>query len=488
MRTQRRVPTIFSLSMLDVLCCGLGAVILLMIVNYWDARRQASHLVQARARVGLTSQQLADAQKELSATQATLREAQAELKDIQARLLASNADLRARLKEREQLLAQLKELEAAARATKDRLAQTEHELSAAVKDLLSSREQQATAQADLAMLTLELTDQQKRLAALQDLLQRTESQRADAEAVARLVPGLKAELSDAQKRLKEAMALAGLVPTLRQERDSALVRVKEMEADLAALRKQADAMGLKLVAAEKQARTVQVEVDALRKLLEGQRLLTGQLEGRLAAAENRFAGVDLSGRRVVLLVDLSGSMGSIDYQTSDPNKWPEVRRTVVQVLRSLPEVEKYQVIVFADAVQFPLGRAGQWLDFDREQSPAELDRALARLQPKGNTNMYVAFEAAFRYRVQGLDTIFLFSDGLPNLGPGLPNPPPRDEAAQAALLGKYVRETIQTRWNTGQPRVKIHAVGFFYESSNLGAFLWALSRENGGSFVGMARP
>ena len=41
---------------------------------------------------------------------------------------------------------------------------------------------------------------------------------------------------------------------------------------------------------------------------------------------------------------------------------------------------------------------------------------------------------------------------------------------------------------SGRPRVRINAVGFFYESPEVGAFLWALARENDGSFVGMSKP
>jgi hypothetical protein len=36
--------------------------------------------------------------------------------------------------------------------------------------------------------------------------------------------------------------------------------------------------------------------------------------------------------------------------------------------------------------------------------------------------------------------------------------------------------------------VKINTIGFFYESPDLGSFLWALARENDGSFVGMSKP
>ena len=33
--------------------------------------------------------------------------------------------------------------------------------------------------------------------------------------------------------------------------------------------------------------------------------------------------------------------------------------------------------------------------------------------------------------------------------------------------------------------VRINAIGFFFESPDVGAFLWALAREHQGSFVGM---
>jgi hypothetical protein len=36
--------------------------------------------------------------------------------------------------------------------------------------------------------------------------------------------------------------------------------------------------------------------------------------------------------------------------------------------------------------------------------------------------------------------------------------------------------------------VRVNAVGFYYESPDVGAFLWALTRENDGGFVGMSKP
>jgi hypothetical protein len=49
---------------------------------------------------------------------------------------------------------------------------------------------------------------------------------------------------------------------------------------------------------------------------------------------------------------------------------------------------------------------------------------------------------------------------------------------------------LGTTWNpkTATQRVRINCLGFFYESPEVGAFLWALARENEGSFVGMSKP
>jgi hypothetical protein len=150
------------------------------------------------------------------------------------------------------------------------------------------------------------------------------------------------------------------------------------------------------------------------------------------------------------------------------------------------------VILFADKVTYLTGDGAGWLDYDAK-SAEQATAALKNIAPKGGTNMYAAFEAAFRFRPQGLDTVYLLSDGLPNMGEGLSDEQAKrlKETEQAEILGKYVRQRLVTDWNReirGQGRVRINAVGFFYESPDVGAFLWALTRENEGSFVGMSKP
>jgi hypothetical protein len=450
--------------MLDVLCCGLGGMILLMLLNMWDARRHSTALVAAKERVGATS-------KELDETLASLKTATDE-RD-RARALASSTEdargrtevqLRAKETEANQTMTQLKASELNAATLRERLVAALRDVQDREKALRAKEAERARAAGELAMTEKELNEQKRLLLAALDKLGLTEEQKAAAE------------------------KMAGKVPLLQKELDAATKRALALDTELALLKKNADAAGLKLADAQKAEQTVMVEVATLRKLLDEQKAAAGKLRTQLTTAENRFAGVDLGGKRVVLLIDMSGSMGSVDGQTLDPTKWLGVRQTVVQVLKSLSDVEWFQVILFSTQTRYLLGKPGEWLSYDRTRSPDEVDRAMAQVTPQGDTNMYAAFEAAFQFRPQGLETIFFFSDGLPNTGPGLPANPPTDEGAREALYGKHVRDTIRNRWNSQPKKVKIHAVGFFYESPNLGAFLWALSRENGGSFVGMSRP
>ncbi|HMP15968.1 MAG TPA: VWA domain-containing protein, partial [Gemmatales bacterium] len=346
------------------------------------------------------------------------------------------------------------------------------------QDLITARQLLKQAQADReateALLAEAQAGRQEAMKAAKAARQELSQQNEKLVATADRIPAL-------QKSLTESMARG----------EKAQERVIALEADLAKLRKMLEEAGLKLNAAEKDKNAAleaaRLDAATLKQLLEDQQATSGRLRTQLQIASNRFAGIDLSGKRVIFLVDISGSMGAVDSKTLDPNKWPIVCQTVHQVLKSLPEVEKYQVILFSNSIDYPLGKPGDWSDFDRNSSPETTLNTMNKIKPEGNTHLYAAFEAAFRYRSIGLDTIYLFSDGLPNVGPGLPPNPPADETAQGALLGTHLRETIRRQWNSSN-QVRIHAIGFFYESPSLGAFLWSLTRENGGNFVGMSKP
>src|SRR5438445_10519222 len=133
----------------------------------------------------------------------------------------------------------------------------------------------------------------------------------------------------------------------------------------------------------------------------------------------------------------------------------------------------FQVIHVAVRSTYLMGNDGRWLTYDSRASGEQVGKALAATPPKGNTNMYIALEAAFQFRAQGLDTIYLLSDGLPNVGEGLTPQQAQTmtETQRTEVLSRAVRNALKTRWNAGDPRagtppgrpkVRINAVGFFY--------------------------
>ena len=210
-------------------------------------------------------------------------------------------------------------------------------------------------------------------------------------------------------------------------------------------------------------------------------------------AENRFAGIAMTGKNVVFLVDMSGSMERIDENILAPNKWGTVRDTVCKVMRTLPDLEKFQVILFSGKVRYLL-EAGDWIKYEKEKSIDRVHKAMTPIKPAEDTNMYLGLEETFKYRDKGLDTVYFFSDGLPTSGPGLTATQEQtlvSETERTTILARHVRRTLASTWNrpqVGKSKVRINSIGFFYESPDVGAFLWALSRENDGSFVGMSSP
>lgn len=438
MRTRHRIPMIFSLSMMDVFCCTLGCVILLWLINQREAMLRTRAASQVTEKLTVSEQQ----RGQLSSL----------LDDLDRQLAAAKAELKARS---DQL--------ATARARADELSK---QLSTARAEAEDAEDRLAKKSQAAEQLTRLRDAARKRVTELEQLLRDKELQNENA---TRRVAELRERLDTADTKLGQLRKLADTLPELQgaissaRERESAAeARAKELERELAA------------------ARTAG-------------RDLSGRLARATAAAEQRFEGIALTGRNVVFLVDMSGSMDLVDEKTPDAAKWAGVRETVQKVMRSLPQLERFQVILFSDHTLYPMGSDGRWLIFDSKTSVENVGKALAGVAPKGNTNMYMALDAAFQFRPQGLDTVYLLSDGLPNVGEGLTADQARTmtETQRTDVLSRAVRTALKSRWNApqaGRPRVRINAVGFFYESPDVGAFLWALARENDGSFVGMSRP
>src|SRR5262249_43121397 len=126
MATRHRIPTIFNLSMVDVLCCALGCVILLWLLNLRAARQRAEE-------AGTTSSLLAQTRSELSDTEGRLQSAERERDNLSRELAAARVRLTA-------LDKSLLDLRAEQAATAERLAKKTKEQVDLNKELSAARQ------------------------------------------------------------------------------------------------------------------------------------------------------------------------------------------------------------------------------------------------------------------------------------------------------------------------------------------------------------
>jgi hypothetical protein len=439
-----------SMWMLDVFCCALGCVTLLWLLKTREA--------------GFALEQSENLQASLLISQQGLQAESAQTQRLKVDLDQSEKNLTLRLKELE---SQGKKLAL----------------------ILEQNDRQAK---QLALMQTEIDAQAKRLALMTDEAREAATQLATAkenEAALRKRAADQATTmtrSDAQiEELKRTIAAA------TAQAESAEKKARQANAELQDERK-------------RQAMASQTQSE-LKKQLERSQLELIDLQGTKAKladkidklqieAENRFAGIAMTGKRVIFMVDMSGSMERIDHSTAAPAKWQTVAETLGKVMRTIPDLEKFQIVLFSNRVVWPLGQPGEWKEFRRDQSPQEATAALKAVKPAGETNMYEALEAVFKMRSNNLDTIYLFSDGLPNAGPGLSLAEERAnlrETERSEILARHIRSNLNQNWNRPDAqgkKVRINAIGFFFESPDVGAFLWTLSRDNEGSFVGMSKP
>ncbi len=487
MRVRHRIPSIFNLSMVDVLCCALGCVILIWLINLRDSKQhqeEAAHLLdQQKMQIADLEKMLDDLKQQttdqagvVQALEAKLQTATARADSLQSQLTASGKaldaakagadDLSHKLSEARGKIDALQPLADAVPGLRTQLKKTQDQYTADEAKMLALNK-------DLSERALDLDDTTRKLLAARVDAKKGAQDLADAVKALTALQSAKSKLeTDLSDRNKELSQLLPYKDKFASDEDKVSALMKELEAgrkDLADARRTADSL----------------LTDDTKWRNEAARIKT--------EAENRFAGITLTGKRVVFLVDMSGSMEYVDENTLAPAKWLGVRTAVVKIMRSLPDLEKFQLITFSDRTHFPLGRDGEWLEYDPKTSPDLVFKTLAAITPEGGTNMYNPMQAAFALRARGLDTIYLCSDGLPNLGEGVK---PEDittltEVERGAKLGAVIRAKLKTDWNRdlpGQSRVHLHTVGFFYESPDVGAFLWALARENEGGFVGMSKP
>jgi hypothetical protein len=106
-------------------------------------------------------------------------------------------------------------------------------------------------------------------------------------------------------------------------------------------------------------------------------------------------------------------------------------------------------------------------------------QALLAVKPKGNTNLYLPLEAAFKLKDRGLDTGYFLSDGLPSKD-GLKNDNPMPLLEKVEAFNRFFKIKVHT---FGYDPISF---GFGQENSELSRandFLKKLAAKTGGTFT-----
>ena len=445
--------------MLDVFCCALGCVTLLWLLKTREASDIADEASQASSLLVETRGKLDESN--------SIRFAPRERRETLGRFGLPQQAARPHRQERDDNAKHLALAE-------EELDKTKHDLVAARTRVDDLEKMTAGLNSKLTASDAELVKKRGELELLNKRARAGEkggqqAGRPRPDQGARPATDFESKLKESEKKLDDVTRSVGDQAKLQ-------AKIDKLEKDLKAERTRLDEANVTIVDLQG---TKAKLADKLNKI---------QIE-----SDNKFAGIAMTGKNVVFLVDMSGSMDRTEENVMAPDKWPGVRDTVCKVMRSIPDLEKFQVILFSGHVRYLL-EAGDWMPYEKEKSIDRVHKAMTVVKPAEDTNLYAGLEEAFKYRSKGLDTVYFFSDGLPTSGPGLTAAQERSltsETERSAILSRHIRRTLATTWNRPEPgktKVRINSIGFFYESPDVGAFLWALSRENDGSFVGMSRP
>lgn len=197
------------------------------------------------------------------------------------------------------------------------------------------------------------------------------------------------------------------------------------------------------------------------KQLESQ---NSQMNADLEKEKERVSlfGIETSAKKVVLLVDMSGSMRSpVDYTSL-------LESSVLEAVKGIKEDKSFAMIGFQGVNtihRWPVGK-------QYETSGTTANRLAASqlktwMEDVGSTTPTIeAFEAAFKLNPEA---IILFNDGAPNSSPST------------------VLSSVKTL-NRNDTEIHAVAIGNFWEKSDFIQFLGKLTSQNGGDLVTVISP
>jgi hypothetical protein len=201
-----------------------------------------------------------------------------------------------------------------------------------------------------------------------------------------------------------------------------------------------------------------------------------------------LTGLNVGGRRILVLVDTSASMLGDDVVNvvrrrnlpdSDKlrsRKWRQAVRTVEWITTQFPRDSSFQIYGFSTTAS-PIvpGTDGQWLDAGSREALDGAIQHLRKVVPGGGTSLASGFGAIAALRPPP-DNVYLLVDGLPTQG----RRPPRGTTVSAKDRLKLFDEATREL----SSRVPMNVILFPMEGDPMApSAFWKLAIATGGAFV-----
>lgn len=177
-------------------------------------------------------------------------------------------------------------------------------------------------------------------------------------------------------------------------------------------------------------------------------------------------GIPTDAEYVVFVIDNSGSMVS-------GAKWSQVISVVNDILTNHPQMKGFQIMAADGSFLYP-GQEGQWLTDSNTMRQRAMDR-MKRFTGGGSAPEVGILRALDLYsKTRGKVSLYVFGDDY-----------------RHADLDRIVTDITQQNTDAkGQPRFRIHGIGFYRpnggDAAQFAAFMQAVSKRNRGAFVGLA--
>jgi hypothetical protein len=205
-----------------------------------------------------------------------------------------------------------------------------------------------------------------------------------------------------------------------------------------------------------------------------------------------LTGMRMGGKRVLILIDTSGSMLGRTYvsalrframpdgQKRRAPKWRQAVDTVDWLTSQMGGVEQFQLYGFNENADSLMdGTDGEWVDVSETELTGAVDK-LRSVTPDKGTSLFNALRVVAE--MQPLpDNVYLLTDGLPTQGK---TPPPAAELVKPGRRVKFFKQAV----NELPKKVPVNVLLFPMDGDPEAAVnFWDLAASTKGSFMSPSR-